>query len=493
MNAQNKNLVSLLLAALAAGGLGLYAYFGVMKPDEKETQRKDVEQTLFVTQGPEDGGDSSAPVFTALTVEALQSTTVMELQEGVWRVTSPVPARAEKNLVDTLLTQLASTKFRATLEENPTDADLERYGLKPPKASVSARAYVPDAQGGGSQDPARQRTLTFHTGLENTFDGSVYLRRDGDPRVYIANGSLRHAIEKHTNDWRDHTVFSVEEPSLLRIEVKARKNAYTLERTTADKSWKLVRPVELRADAERVTQMISSLKFYRALSFPSPEQEPQLRAALEKPQVEARFVSTLGEPLRVRISEVSSGEARQIYVLAERGAESILAEVDSNTLTVLDLGVSEFKDKKVLAFQAELVQHIVIHSAPGEAIKLTKDMETSKWEVVEPMPARAREFKVASLLGSLEKLKAAAVGESNPKSWAKYGIGVTSRGVSLQDTDGRELARLWLGGEVKGNPQRVWARGVTGEVLELDKSVVDNLPLALEDVMERASSANPTP
>ncbi len=498
MNAKQKNLVTLLLAALVAGGLGLYAYLGVMKPEEKEAQRKEVEETLFATQAPgergTDGGGPPAPVFTSLSVEVRQSKTVMELQNGIWRVTSPMAARADKRLVEGLVNQLAIAKFKSTVEENPTDADLERYGLKPPRATVTAKAYVPDAQGGGAEDPARQRTLTFHSGVENPFDGSVYLRREGDSRVYTADGALRYALEKHTVDWRDHKVFPMKEPTLLRIEVKARKNTYTLERTTTDKPWKLTRPVELRADSQRVSDMMSSLVAYPAISFPPQEREAQIRAALEKPQVDARFVPNLGEPVRVRIAEVQVDGNKQVYALSEWGADSMLAGVDPNTLNVLDLDVPNLKDKKALAFETDQVHELIVRPGGGElAIKLAKTLDSGKWEVVSPMPGKAKEFKVASLLGSLEKLKGVAVTEVRPKSWSKYGIGDASRGVSLLGADGKEVARLWIGNEVKNNSNRLWARGASDEVLEVEKSAINGLPLALEDLMEGMPAAAGTP
>ncbi len=499
MNAKQKNLLSLLVGALVAGGLGLYAYFGVMKPEQKEAQRKEADTALFAVQGPgeqgQDAGTAPSLVFTTLTVEARRSKTVMELKDGVWRVTSPVSSRADRRLVEGLVKQLASAKFRSIVEENPTDADLERYALKPPLATVTVQAYVPDAQGGGAEDPARQRTLTFHSGAENPFDGSVYVRREGDPRVYSASGALRYSLEKHTNDWRDHTLFNLTEPSLLSIEVKARKHAYTLERTTTDKAWKLVRPVEMPADAERVAQLVTTLTNYKALTFPPAEREPTLRAALEKPQVEARFVSTLGEPLRMRFVEVEVEGLKQVYALVERGAESQVAAVDPYSLVALDLDVPEFKNKKALAFQGEQVHHIVIHPAPrGETLKLSKALDSGKWEVVEPMPAQAREFKVASLLGALERLTASALGEPRPKNWSKYGISDTSRGVSLLDADGKELVRLRLGTEVKGNPKRLWARGSAEEVLELEKSTLEGLPLKFEDLVQTGvPAASPTP
>ncbi len=498
MNARQKNLVTLLAATLVAGGLGLYTYFGVMKPEVQEAQRQEADHKLFVIQAPsesgQDGGDAPAPVFTHLTVEMPGSKTVMELKEGRWHVTSPVSALADKNEVDALTRELASAKFTRSLDKNPTDADLERYGLKPPVVTVTARAYVPDAQGGGAEDPSRQRTLTFHTGVENRFDGSVYVRREGDPAVYAAQGALRFAVQKRTNDWRDHEAFPVNEPSLLRIEVKARKNTFTLERTSTDKPWQLTRPVAVRADGERVASMVSTLKGYRALTFPEQEQEAKARAALEKPVVEALFIPNMGEPMRVRLAEVEQSGMKQIVALSEWGRQSLLALVDSNTVNVLDLATPELKDKKALAFTVDDVHRIVIHPASGgDTLELARTHDTQKWEVLAPMPGKAREFKVASLLGSLEKLKASALGEARPKSWSRYGISDASRGVSLRDAQDKELARLWIGNPVKGNANRLWARGSAEEVLELEKSALDALPLQLEDLMQGMPAAKGSP
>ncbi|MCY1079904.1 DUF4340 domain-containing protein [Archangium lansingense] len=498
MNAQQKNLVTLLTVALVAGGLGLYAYFGVMQPEEKEAQRKEAEEKVFAAHSPgerdTDGGAPPEPIFTWISVELPMGKTVMERQDNTWRITSPVSALADKTEVSNLLAQLSTAKFKATLEENPTDADLERYGLKQPRASVTTRAYVPDAQGGGANDPTRQRSSTVYFGVENNFDGSVYLRREGDPRVYTAQGALRFVLQKSTNEWRERVVFPVEESSLLRIEVKARKNAFTLERATTEKPWKLVQPVELRASSEQVTKMVSALNGHRAIIFPSQEDEEKVRRALEKPLVQATFVRKLGGPVRVRITELELGGFKQTVALSEWDSESMLARVDQRALDVLDLAPKDFKDRKVLAFSVREVNHITIHPAPGsEQISLSLAPDTGKWEMAAPMVGIAQQFKVASLLGSMESLTAAAIVESNPKNWGRYGITGTSRGVTLRDATDTEVARLWIGSEVKGNPQRVWARGSSEDVLEVEKSALAALPLALTDLMDGVPGAASSP
>ncbi|RKH88076.1 DUF4340 domain-containing protein, partial [Corallococcus sp. AB038B] len=127
-----------------------------------------------------------------------------------------------------------------------------------------------------------------------------------------------------------------------------------------------------------------------------------------------------------------------------------------------DVGVPELKDKRVLAFRREDVKRLVFHPGGGaEPIAVARvtgtDGGDGVWEVESPKQGKAQHFKVASVLGSLDTFKASAFGEAKPKSWAKYGISDASRGAVLQGADGKELARLWLGNEVKDKPGAVYA------------------------------------
>ncbi|ATB32414.1 DUF4340 domain-containing protein [Melittangium boletus] len=496
MNSRQKNVVSMLAAVGVAVALGLYAYLEG-KDSARREPKPEAPTALLDVQSPDAGTGSTPrvpPVITWISLDVPQGKTVMERQAAGWRITSPRPGPADRLLVDTLARDLAEAKFKEALEQNPTDEDLVRYGLKPPRATVMARAYVPDAQGGGAEDPSRQHTFTFHVGASNNFDGSLYVQREGDPRVYQAHGALRLALFKNTDGWRDPRVFPVEERSLIRIEVKARKNHYTLERLTTDRPWELVRPVEMPAALKRVEQLVSDIHDRVALGFPDEQLEPQVRKALEKPQVELSFVPTMGEAIRARIAEVEVKGHRLVFALREAPGEPVLAQVDSSLFNAVDLSPLEFKSRQALSVPLGAVARIAVHPpGGGEPIVLETSMDSNRWEVVSPMPGRARQFTVASLLGSLQKLEAETRVDSNPRNWSRYGITNTSAGVSLMDTSGTVIARLWVGAPVPGKPQRVWGRGSSEDVLELNKQTIDSLPLTLEALLERAPAATGTP
>lgn len=483
------------LLLLTVAAVGLVACGGEKKPAQAQSQPgtplQEPDEKLFATGTPGEPkreAETAAPVFTQLTVQARGSTATLEREGETWRLTSPVKALAEKWVVDAITSQLQSAKFKATVAEAPTDAELEKYGLKPPVFTVSARAYVPDGSGGGKEDPARQHTVTLYGGLENPFDGSVYMRREGDARVYSANGSVRYALEKDLYALRAKDVLALDEARLKAFSVTAKAGTYALERDT-DKSWRLTKPAAQRADPDRVKRLLQSLRSQRALSFPTDSAEARKQLGLDTPSVDARFTLDAGEPVRVRLSQVKAEGGAKVYALREQGSEATLAEVPEAVLGLLDVGPGELREKTALSFRPEEVKRLVIQPGDGAApitlINLNPKPGTLEgWQVQEPRSGKAQSSKMASLLKTLHSLKATTFGEANPRKWNKYGITDASRGVVVQDASGKELARLWIGSEVPGKEDHVYARGSGNQVMEIDVAWLAELPSRPEDVIE---------
>lgn len=479
------------LAVLLALGLGVSGCDGGKKPERAKAEHQATDEKLFAAQAPgEATKGAKAPVFTQLSVRAKGGTTTLERRDGTWRIIAPVSAPADRYAVDAILTPLQSAKFRSIVAENPTDAELEKYGLKSPTFTVTAKAYVPDAQGGGENDASRQRTVTLHGGIENTFDGSVYVRREGDPRVYSADGEVRFALDKGPLALREKTFLGVDEAGLKAIAVKGRANAWTLERGE-DKAWRLVKPSAMRADEGKVKSLLGHLKGQLALDFPPDSAEARGKLGFDKPGVDARFTPATGAPVRVRLTQVDS----RVYALREQGTEATLAEVPPEALAVLDVEPRTLRDKSVLAFKREDVQRVVFHPGEGgEPITVARvkgSGAVDDWEVETPTRGKAQKWKMVSQLGALHALKASDFGEANPKRWEKYGLTDASPGVTLLGADGKELARLRLGDEVPDDPERVYARGSGNEVLQVELSRISELPTRASDLLEALPAATP--
>ncbi|NOK19083.1 DUF4340 domain-containing protein [Corallococcus carmarthensis] len=428
-----------------------------------------------------------APVFTHLTVKARGATTELERTPEGWRLLSPVEAKADAYVMEALLKQLSSAKFKATVNASPSEADLKKYGLTSPTFTVTARAWLPDANGEGAEDPSRQRTVTLVGGDENPFDGSVYVRREGDAAVYAADGAVRYALDKGPFELRDKAFLGqLDLASLQSMEVTAKNNAYVLMREPDGMSWRVEKPTQTRANAPMLKGTLMRLAEQQALSFPQDTAATREALGLDTPVVDARFVPVSGEPIRIRMAQVTRDGEPVVHVLREQGTRSTLAQVEARTLTLLDVDIQELRDRRVLVFQRDAVRRLEFHPGGQAApVVVTRGAGNSDaWQVEGPGGGRALPFRMVKVLAQLEGLRTARFVEAKVERWEPYGITAASQRVVLRDADGRELARLWVGNAVPGMAQIRYARGSGPDLVMVYLSQLANIPTRAADFLE---------
>lgn len=486
MSPQRSLLAQLGVLTAIAASLAAFAYFGIYESDSRTERKKDQDTRLFPTMAADEkraDAGSSAPHFTALTVFAKGDTTVLARQKDTeWRIVSPIRARADRAVVGGLLEQLQSARFKATLEENPGEEVLSKYGLKDPSFWVEARATV---GGDGAAVTAR-----LEGGIENTFDGSVYLRRRGEPAVRSAEGGVRFALQKSTLELREKQVFDVDSSAVKRLHLTSATNDWTLERVRPG-TWTFTQPAPESADGAQVSAMLEAMRSERAVSF--HEDDPARRRAFGLDTPALKITATLegGETLALSASRAATDAGLAIYALREEEGLTTLAELGPGALG-FERSVKELLDRTVIPFQKELATKIVFHPISGPDVvveKTTADAGAEAWRVTAPTPGPAKIFKITSALWTLTSLKATRVVDDKPNDLERYGLGPDARFVAFHGEDGRELARLVLGSELPENKGSHYARGLRPQVVEIEGSRLGDLPWTLFDVADLPTRA----
>lgn len=488
MSQTRKILLQLVALLVVGGGLGGYAWFGIFKKDQQNAKKTDHDLRLFAPQKLDerqtDGGAAPADFSTVRVTVGTETTTLSKI-DGVWWITSPVRARADKLVIDGLLSHLQTAKFKDTLDEAPDAAVLAKYGLTPPQWEVEATATV----------NGEQRTVRLIGGLENLFDGSIYVRRNDEPAVYQAEGGVRFMLSRTTFDLRDKFTFAIDEPAMTGLAVKSGANDYALERDPASRQWNLVRPEREPADAPSVTSMIAGLAQERAQAFWPDSPENRREFGLEAPLFDAKVTYADGGTLRLRGAKIwrdagvgPDGEGGDVYFGLREDPESTTLARLGNGIMQLDRNPSDLRDRAVVRFRRELVTKIVFHdAAAGPDVVVQRDAvdaSAESWKVTAPRAGKAKVFKVTGALWTLGAFKALAPGEEHPKDWNKYGLGDKARWVAVFGEDGKELARLTIGFEVLGTPSAFYVRGTRDQVLQSDGSRFGEFPFRLSDVLD---------
>lgn len=485
MSQSQNTLLQLLLLFALSGAIGGYAYFGVFKKDADKAQKQEHELRLFAPQKlgerARDGGSPPAE-FTELSVTYLGKTTSLEKRAGTdWQIVSPVRAKADKLVVDQILSQLQSSKFKATLEENPDDAALAKYGLVSPTFVVQATALV----------NGEARSVKLVGGIENTFDGTVFVRRNDEKPVFTAEGGVRFSMARTPYDLRDKALFALTESKISKLAVKSTNNQYVLERT-ANKQWNFVKPDLGAADNANITAMISSMAGERAQAFVDDTEANRKALGFDVPLIDTTATFEGGATTRLRVSRVP-GDAGEdtFYGLREEESGSVLAQV-GNGATGYDRNPIDLRDKSIVRFHREAVTRLVFHEPGAQDVIIAKesaDASADAWRVIAPRAGKAKVFKVTSVLWTLGGAKALAEGEEKPKDWGKYGLGPNAKSIALFDDSGKELGRFVIGKPVPNTPSAFYVRGTREQVLQSDGSRFGEFPFSVADVLDEPGDA----
>jgi len=473
MSARSRNLWTLLGAAVVALGLGLYAWFGVMKGEEREQERKRREERLAETTVSRPDGGTETVRYDKLVVKAKGDTTELgRLPDQSWVISRPIRAAADVRAAEDVVGTLQYARVKGTVEENPTADDLKRFGLDHPAVEITA-----SAEG--------VAPLTLRLGVENPYDGSVYVRRDGDPKVYAMDRVSRTSLEMGTFDLRDKDVLAPRDLGLTRIELRGKKNDWELLREPGQ-PWAFTRPRKEEADTAAVSSWVGSLRSVKASRFLPDTPEERKRTGVSNPALQATFVRGSTETVRVSVA-AGKKDSDPLHVLREDGFGSSLSEVPRTALATLDKAPAELRDRTVLHARAEDVAGIRLGGGAQGASSVTLhrdrpvDGGPEHWVLVSPA-GDVDPFKASSLLYGLTSLRAettepAAAASADER---RTGLG-KGRTVTLEGTDGGTLATAVLG---KATPDggTTYVRDDRGRVVLVESGRLGSLPTTPGDL-----------
>ena len=233
-----------------------------------------------------------------------------------WKITRPVQTRADFGSVEGLVGRLQSVQMKSIVTENAAAADLKKYGLDKPEATVNLNA--------GS---ARATLLVGGKAADNT----VYARDASKPSVVTVESALLDDLKKSADDYRRKDIFEFRPFNANRVEMSRNDQTVVLERVkgtgeNAADTWKRVSPTAADVDREKSDSLLSKLSNLRAASFV----ETTAKTGLDKPALTVKvkfddgkkeetvtfgqagadvFVSRPGEPGAAKVDTADFNEA----------------------------------------------------------------------------------------------------------------------------------------------------------------------------------------
>jgi len=459
---------------LVAAALGAFVYFYEIRGEQARQEAEEAEKRLFAGVEPED------VEWIALRTTDGREARLERREEGGWTLVEPLRFPADEFTADGMASALARLASEQRIEE-PQGPEV--YGL----------AEAPPVRfGAGGEEHA------VRIGDKTPVGGNSYVGVEGKEPVFAVPTYSTTALAKALSDLRDKRILDFDREAIERIALDWPGGGVTLAK--GDEGWRLTSPLEARADATTVDELLADLSFLRAEGFvddpPPPEEtglaEPALRVAL-----------ATGEGEDARRFEMAVGGERDGDRLVRAGEES-LYRIASERLADFPREVVAYRFKQLAKFVSTDATRLemVFRDEAGEPVPVTATRGEAGW-TGEPEPIAAG--KAGLMISELSRLRAddiladalgederAAYGLAPPRAeFRVYGAAEEGEGEAEGEGEPALLAEVHLG-VLRGDDGVVARRPDRPEVYLLDYGVAEYLPVSLQAFRNRfVSEAEP--
>ncbi len=375
----------LLVLFLAIGG---YAWF--VERERPPASEADANEQAF---------DIAAGRITDLTVHADNGdVTVLTRTENQidWMVTAPVDTEADDNAATAIATTLAALEIRRVVEEEASD--LAPFGLLEPTVSVTFA-------------PPDDEPLTLSVGDETPIGGERYAAVGN--RVILVANFVESTLNRTTFELRDRSIVEFTGPDVTSFTVEQAGD--TLRFAKADSEWRVVEPLDARADFGLVEAMVGRLGSGEMIAI---ESESAADDALEPFGLDApRLTATVevgGESHALLVGD----ENPETTVYARDAARDLVFTIDAALVDDLARGVDTYREKDLFDFRPFNATALAV-LRDDRTIRFEKEPaaededrgddiggDEDVWRRVEPEPADIARPEMDTLLRALSELRA---------------------------------------------------------------------------------------
>jgi hypothetical protein len=291
----------------------------------------------------------------------------------MWLLTKPIVYPAQPAAVEALLDALqkltpAMRLSAGELRERP-DAEKE-FGFDSPQISLVIEA--------GEQ---RWQLLV---GNKTAPGDQVFLRVVGVEGVFVTDADWLKFIPRAVNDWRDTALVDVNQINDCDwIVVTNGAKIIELRRGATDHLWRMIRPLQARADGDRITDALQRLQTARVSQFVTDDPKADLSAfGLQPADLNLWLGRNTNFVTAIHTGKSLTNDSLQIY--AKREGWNAIVTTAGEPLSPWRGAVNDFRDPHLLELTAPVAE---IESRGGQNFIL-RQQGTNDWKVAgENFPA----------------------------------------------------------------------------------------------------------
>ena len=326
-----------------------------------------------------------------------------------WRLEMPIKDQADASAVNGLLTELENWQKDATISAKEMEADKSKiadYGLAQPKLRLKLS---------GEKAPPE---ILF--GKEAALEGKMYIRFANSKETFLVSQSVRKALDKKAEDFRDRKLTDLIMAQVARAVLKTPAGEMELQKK--NDHWEIVKPLHTRADDQKVGDLIAQVTTARIQQFVADDKGDLHPYGLAEPRGSITLFAQDEKPgapgQTLQIGGVPEKEKNQVYVrFASRG---FVYTLPKKIEEVLNTKPDDVRDRHLVRIDTKILDRLTI-DAPGKG-KTVLARKNENWTIASRNNAPANSTEAQRLIDALQNEQVTKFVEDVASNLAKYGL-----------------------------------------------------------------------
>ena len=385
-----------LILAVVAIAVGAYIKFYESKQPGTEEAKRQSQKVLNFNRDKIDG----------IVIQNGDDKTDVRRRDNKWYLETPIKDRADNSLIDNLLFDLEGWQKEATISAKEVQADknkLNEYGLSKPKLRLKLV---------GQGAPPE---ILF--GKDAALEGKMYVRFENSRETFLVGQSVKKAIEKKADEFRDRKLTDLITAQVSRVVLKSAAGEMELQKR--GDHWEIVKPLRARGDDQKIGDLISLVTTARTQQFVADDRGDLHPYGLAEPRGSITlFGQNDKQGQMLQVGGVPDKEKEQIYV--RFSARGFVYTLPRKIEEVLNTKPNDVRDRHLVRIDTKILDRITI-DAPGKG-KTVLGRKDENWTIASRNNAPANSGEVRRLIDTLQNEQVTKFVEDVASNLAKYGL-----------------------------------------------------------------------
>jgi len=263
-----------------------------------------------------------------------------ERTNGIWQLTEPISYPAQGASIEKLLSeleQLTPAPYITARELRGRLKTDEEYGFATPQASIII------------EQPGYSTRL--RVGAKTAPGDQVFLQVIGVEGVYVVDAAFLKHLPQTPDDWRDTALIDLKGLAFDRLAVTNGTKIFELRRDGTNKVWRMVYPLQARANNAKAEESLEMLRSVRVRQFVPGAARTDLEAfGLQPAELELTLELGTNPVARLQFGRTLTNDTRLVY--GRRLGLNAIVAVPKDLLAPWYAQVNDFRDPFLITLTA---------------------------------------------------------------------------------------------------------------------------------------------